>query len=253
MSSAPIPNNEQDRIEALESYNILDTLPEKEYNDIVKLASIICNTPIALVSLVDRNRQWFKAKVGLDAHETSREVSFCAHAILEPDQLFMVEDATKDKRFVDNNLVTKKPEIRFYAGFPLRTSSGHTLGTLCVIDNKPKKITPEQTEALRTLAKSVVSLLELRKSLSDSEKLIEMLKESNEQLDNFAHICSHDLQQPLRTVRSFTELLANEYQDKFDEEAEEYIYYTNPPHLPAPTGKKSQYVHAKTVKCMPQK
>ena len=164
MPAAHKPSNELQRIEALRSYNVLDTLPEKEYDDIVKLAAIICDVPIALVSLVDTDRQWFKAKTGVDVDETHRDLAFCAHAILTPDQPLIVEDATKDPRFCDNDLVNKAPEIRFYAGCPLNTASGQSLGTLCAIDTKPKTLTAEQIEALQALANNVVRILEHNKT-----------------------------------------------------------------------------------------
>ena len=167
MPAASPPRNEIERLKALRSYNILDTLPETEFDNIVKLASSICNTPIALVSLVDENRQWFKAKTGLEANETHRDLAFCAHAILNPNEPLIVEDATQDKRFSDNDLVTGQPEIRFYAGYPLNSPSGHSLGTLCAIDTQPRKISEEQKNTLKTLASHVVHLLELKKSRDD--------------------------------------------------------------------------------------
>ena len=163
MQSAPKPNTEEKRLQTLQSYKILDTLSEAEYDRITKLASIICGTPIALVSLVDADRQWFKSKVGLDAPETPRDLAFCAHAILLPEDLLVVEDMLDDTRFHDNPLVTGGQKIRFYAGAPLKVSSGDTLGTLCVIDSVPKKLTEEQKDGLRILARHVVDEIEKRR------------------------------------------------------------------------------------------
>ena len=159
---APIPQNETKRLKVLWQYEVLDTVPEEVFDELTELAARICEAPIALISLVDENRQWFKSKVGVTVSETSRDVSFCAYAIAQSD-LFIVPDATQDKRFASNPLVTSEPKIRFYAGAPLITPDGHALGTLCVIDKVPRELRPEQQQALRILARHVVSQLELRR------------------------------------------------------------------------------------------
>lgn len=152
---------EEPRIEALRSLDLLDTEHEEEFDELVQLASEICNTPISLVSLVDSDRQWFKARVGTDLQETARDYSFCAHALGQAD-VFIVEDATHDPRFCENPLVTGETNIRFYAGVPLHTSSDLAVGTLCVIDTKPRSLSAEQQNALRILARQVRARLELR-------------------------------------------------------------------------------------------
>ncbi|MDQ6699749.1 MAG: GAF domain-containing protein [Acidobacteriota bacterium] len=158
---APIPENDELRLEVLRRYQILDTLSEQAFDDITQMAAKACETPISLLSFIDRDRQWIKSNSGLSISETSRGIAFCSHAIMHPD-LFEVEDALHDERFAKNPLVTADPNIRFYAGMPLITHDGHALGTLCVIDSKAKQLTPEQRDKLKSLAQAVMLLLEMR-------------------------------------------------------------------------------------------
>lgn len=162
----PVPANEATRLQALRSYKILDTKPEERFDELTRLAALICGTPISLISLIDTDRQWFKSRFGLDVQETPRAQAFCTHAIMQPD-LFVVPDATKDERFADNPLVRGDLNIRFYAGEPLAARDGHVLGTLCVIDHVPHTLTEAQKEALKIVGRLVIANFELRRDLQE--------------------------------------------------------------------------------------
>src|ERR1700738_5421830 len=163
-NAAPIPPSEQRRLAALYESELLDTPSEDLFDSFTRLAARLCDTPISLITLVDRDRQWFKSSVGLDVRETAREIAFCAHTILGED-MFEVGDAGADPRFADNPVVTGEPGIRFYAGFPLRSSEGEAVGTVCVIDRRPRALTPEQRASLAAIADAIVEQFEARRTL----------------------------------------------------------------------------------------
>jgi len=204
MEAAPLPDNEDERLAELLSYDVLDTEAEQLFDDLTTLASQICDTPIALISLIDPDRQWFKSRVGLDAEETSREIAFCSHAILQ-DDVFEIPNASLDPRFHDNPLVTGAPDIRFYAGAPLVSPSGHAIGTLCTIDRKPRKLTESQKTSLQTLSKSVVAHLELKRKNRELER-------TSQFRSDFLSYVSHEIRTPLNAINTFSRLLEGEAQ-----------------------------------------
>ena len=186
MPAARIPEFEAERIAALKAYAVLDTPAERRFDDLTELVAHLCDVPIAVVSLVDTDRQWFKSRVGLDVSETHRDAAFCAHAILS-DELCVIEDAERDERVLDNPLVLGPPNIRFYAGAPLVVGGGHRMGTLCVIDQRPRTLSPQQRELLTTLARHVVELLELRRTSAQLAAALTRVRTLGELIP----ICSH--------------------------------------------------------------
>ena len=199
MIKAAIPDNEQNRLKALMAYRILDTEAEKAFDDLTRLAAHICQSPIALISLVDPERQWFKSKVGLDACQTDRDIAFCAHAIHQ-DNIFEIPDAHQDPRFHDNPLVTGEPYIRFYAGTPLITPEGYAIGTLCVMGSEPGQLSTEQRSALETLGREVISQLELRKKVRE-------LNQANQFKTEFLSNMSHEVRTPINGITGALHLL----------------------------------------------
>lgn len=216
MQKPQIPFNEPERLAALQRYDILDTLPEQEFDDLTQLAAAISGSLIALISLVDQDRQWFKSKVGIEATETPRDISFCGHVVMNEETL-IVSDATQDDRFADNPLVAGEPGIRFYVGTPLVTSDNYVLGTLCVIDRYPRTLAPEQLTQLESLSRLVISQLELRLTDTKLTKINQQLAISNQQLlratrlkDEFLANMSHELRTPLNAILGMTEGLEDE-------------------------------------------
>lgn len=224
--------NHQDylRVKTLESYKILDTLPEEMYDDITLLASCICDMPIVLLSLIDDKRQFFKSKVGIDLQGTPIEHSVCFHALLSNEELFEVPDLRKDYRFQNNPLVENNPNLVSYFGVPLQNSAGIAFGTLCVISQEePKTISEEKKQILKRLAKQVVYLLELRRQNFELKRYQEEVEYYSKQMEEFAHTAAHDLRAPLRAVKSFLQLIEMKREGQVDEKEKKYFdfIYTN--------------------------
>ncbi len=225
MIVAETPENELDRLKALFELDILDTPLEADFDQLTELAASICGSPIALVSLLDDKRQWFKSHFGLDASETPRDYAFCAHAINQ-DEVFEICDSRKDERFHDNPLVTGDPRVIFYAGAPLVTGDGHKLGTVCVIDNEPRSLTDLQKKQLSILSRQVMALIESRQAVrlknEAFNKLMSLTKNINEQnkeLSQFTTRASHDIQGPIRQIKQ----LARFCQKSAREDSTEFI------------------------------
>lgn len=225
MISTTIPINENFRLEALKSLDILDTESEKEFDEITALANFICDTEIALISLVDIDRQWFKSKNGTHICESPRSNSLCSYAVLQPNQPLIIKDTRKDDRFNKAPIFLEEKPVIFYAGIPLVDKNGFALGTLCVIDSKPRELSEKQLESLNALAKQVVILFELNKKNNDLEKMQQKLKKRNESLREFARVISHDLKMPLANIITSTDLLKLILGDKLDKESLEYFEY----------------------------
>lgn len=223
MIAPPILDNESERQAAVEKYQLLDTMPEDNYDNITSLIANICQAPISLITLLDKDRNFLKSRHGVDMSESPRELSFCGHAIAGDEEIMIVPDARKDIRFQGNPIVTDFKAI-FYAGVPLVDSNGYKLGSLCVYDHQPRILKDNQIKALKAMAKQVMMLFEERYKTFELEKLQSKLKERNEELKDFAGIVSHDLKAPLSNIIMISELL-KEGETSLSDQSLEYLGY----------------------------
>lgn len=229
----PRPLNDYERIQALIEYSILDTDPEKEYDEITLIATEICQTPISSIGFIDKDRQVLKSNRGL-TDVSPRDMTFCNHTISTPNEILVIPDSRLDERFVDHPAVVNQPSVIFYAGVPLVTNDGFAIGTICVVDSKPRELTQRQLDLLKALANQVMKLLDLRKNNMElatigkqlQERAIE-LHDANQELESFSYTVSHDLQSPLRSMSGFSKFLLKSYSDKLDDEGKEFLQHIN--------------------------
>jgi signal transduction histidine kinase len=215
------------RLAALRQFDIMDSLTESDYDDITALASTICDTPVALISFVDRDRQWFKSHPGLSITETAREYSFCAHALDKPDDVLVIPNAKEDSRFRDNPLVTGDPNIVFYAGVPIVSQDGFGLGAVCVIDRKPRELTTAQLDALQILARQIVNLLGARKKNIEHQVTRLQLEIRNKDLEQFAMVIAHDIKSPLTSVFMANQMMQLQYREQLGEAGQKLVDISN--------------------------
>lgn len=227
MFAPQIPINEKERLNALLSYQILDSAPEKDFDDIVKLASEICHMPISMITLVDKDRSWFKATIGIDVDfkESTREVSFCAHAINNPNETFIISNAAEDNRFKNHPYVAHDLKVRSYVGVPLVDPNGFALGSLCVVDIEPRNLDEFQLLALEKLANQVIKLLELRKKNSQLLENHNTLLNKYKDLEQFASVVSHDIKSPLNNIMLLTKILQETNAERLDSDGVEMLNY----------------------------
>ncbi|PRP67361.1 sensor histidine kinase [Nonlabens agnitus] len=226
MIIASKPANEKERLNSLRRLKILDTISEDQYDNITELAAFVCGTKNAIISLIDEDRQWFKSKVGINVCETDRDISFCSHAINQPDEILEIPDTTKDERFIGNPLVThpETPTI-FYAGVPILSVDGYAIGTLCVLHDEPKELTSSQRKALKNLARQVEQLFKLHVANQALEISQKHLQKHNTLLKDFAATVSHDMKMPLANLIVTSDILNKKYSALIDDDGRQYLGY----------------------------
>ncbi|MEO9483941.1 MAG: GAF domain-containing sensor histidine kinase [Ekhidna sp.] len=210
MIHAENPINEIERLEALVRYDILDTDPEKEYDDIARIAAHVCNMPVAMVSFIDETRKWYKATFGIASKEMAREIAVCSHTIVYDEEIMVVEDARKDVRFIDSPATQGSTPTIFYAGVKLVDSEGFVLGTICVVDHKPNTINDRQSEILHSLGNQVIKLLEHRRNNILLNKIKQHVKMQYEELEKFTYAVAHDINSPINSIISLAQLLESQ-------------------------------------------
>lgn len=225
MIEALQPENEISRITSLHDLQILNSEPEEKYDNIAQLASYICDVPVSLITLLAEDKNWFKAKSGTDMCDSDRNISFCSHAILQPDELMEIPDTLLDARFVNNPLVTTGSKIRFYAGMPIKSNIGEAVGTLCLLDTEPHSLNEKQKTALIALARQVESLFELRRQNIALKKVKKELGTKNNLLKEFAGTVSHDMKMPLANMIITSDLLKAKYGNLLDDTGRSYLTY----------------------------
>ncbi len=208
------PRNEKSRLKALHEYGLLNTLTEEEYDRLTKIAAEIFNVPVTFIALLDETQQWNKSAYGIDIKVIPREIAFCNHTILNPNDVLVVPDLRKDERFASNPLVTNAPNVVFYAGAPLTTSKGLVLGSLCLLDAKEKVMTETQIDAFKALSREIMAKFELRKKLKMLKLAEQKLKKANSQLTQYARLVSHDIKTPVVSISMLTSILANRFREK---------------------------------------